>query len=77
MNKISREYDFTGEEYCFRVNKKLMSKYKLDDIEKFIIKNEMSSVRDIKVKLQDDLILIIPVRILFFGTSCISYIQRT
>lgn len=53
MNKISREYDFTGEEYCFRVNKKLMSKYKLDDIEKFIIKNEMNSVRDIKVKLQD------------------------
>lgn len=51
MNKISREYDFTGEEYCFRVNKKLMSKYKLDDIEKFIIKNEMNSVRDIKVKL--------------------------
>ena len=52
MNKFNREYDFIRGEYSFKVNKKLVSKYELDNIERFIIANEKSSVGKIKVKLQ-------------------------
>ena len=52
MNKINREYDFTGEDYYFKVNEELMSKYEVDDIEEFIIQNQLLNIGEIKVKLQ-------------------------
>ena len=53
MRKFNREYNFIGESYYFKINKELLSRYELDDIEKFIIKNEMEDVETIKVRLQE------------------------
>ncbi|MBE6047653.1 MAG: hypothetical protein E7213_04465 [Clostridium sp.] len=54
MGRFGREYDFDGREYYFKVNKELISKYKLNRVEQFIIQNEMQNVESIKVKLQNE-----------------------